>query len=100
MIVANTLHIEYSYDTTRTISTSWSVGGFLTINIGDLAGPAAAAGFDASFTETTATGDTVGTTSQCGDTTGSNGLPGNWVSVAYDSLYRYRDEHSLVVLCL
>lgn len=69
---------DYVYDTTRTVGTSWSYGGFLGINVGDLSGPLGVAGFSFSFTETTSTGTTAGSSEQCGDGISSNGFRGNW----------------------
>ena len=68
----------YTFSTQRSIGTSWNVGGFLGINIGSLSSPAAFAGFSASFTQTTTTGDSSGVSTACGEYTGQNGNPGNW----------------------
>ena len=68
----------YTYSTTRTIGTTWTVGGFLGFNVGDLSGPLGLFGASFSFSETTTTGDISGISADCGEVNGSNGLPGNW----------------------
>jgi hypothetical protein len=78
-LLADSFHpIAYTYSTTRSIGTTWTIGGFLGINLGDLTQPLGSAGFSATFSETTTVGSTAGSTEQCGESQGSNGMPGNW----------------------
>ncbi|KAK3704011.1 hypothetical protein LTR37_014114 [Vermiconidia calcicola] len=64
-----------TFSTTRTVGTTWSVGGFVGLNIGSLAGPLAFAGFSASYSETVTTGNTVGVTDTCGAANDPSGAP-------------------------
>lgn len=64
----------YTYSTTRTVGTTWSVGGFLVLDTSDLAPVSVPVGFFSSFANTTTSGDTSGITSMCGD----EGAKGNW----------------------
>lgn len=59
----------YTYTTTRNIGTTWTTGGFLSIDTSDLWPVSVQAGFFSSFAETTTTGDTSGLTSDCGNST-------------------------------
>lgn len=68
----------YTFTTTRTIGTTWNVGGFAGINIGQLGKAIGMPAVTFSFSETVTTGDTAGANGQCGEEYGANGMPGNW----------------------
>ncbi|KAK5163345.1 uncharacterized protein LTR77_010718 [Saxophila tyrrhenica] len=59
---------QYTYSTTRTIGTTWTVGFDLGIDSSELATVAGSAGFSASFSKTTLVGDSSGVSQSCGST--------------------------------
>lgn len=68
----------YTFTTTRTIGTTWNVGGFAGLNIGRLGQAIGMPAVTFSWSETVSTGDTAGANGQCGEELGKNGMPGNW----------------------
>lgn len=66
---------EGTFSTTRTVGTTWNVGGFIGLNVGKLSAPLALAGFSASYSETITTGNTVGVTDTCGAANDASGAP-------------------------
>ncbi|KAK5165693.1 uncharacterized protein LTR77_008616 [Saxophila tyrrhenica] len=64
----------YIYSSTRQVGTTWTVGGFLSIDTSDLAPVSVQADFFASFAETT----TIGSSTGVGDTCGSEDAEGDY----------------------
>ncbi|KAK3680950.1 hypothetical protein LTR37_021006 [Vermiconidia calcicola] len=80
----------YLYSTTRTITETWTVGGFVIIDTSDLFVVSVQAGFFSSFSNATTTGDISGISTTCGDesaegtfTCGMHVVPSCWQMAGY-----------------